>query len=135
MLTAIDVFRKYLFAVSLTIVRADTIARELTSMFFRNSYSPKTIPSALGTSIVFELLHEITKLLEIQLEHANLNHSKKVGVVERSHSALKRIPKLNTNEQWNDWFKYVQLATSISNTSYHSAISCSPTVFFTDVNQ
>ena len=38
--------------------------------------------------------------------------------------------KLNTNEQWNDWFKYVQLATFIHNTSYHSAIGCSPTVLF-----
>ena len=53
-----------------------------------------------------------------------------MGVVERSHSALKRILKSNTNEQWNNWFKYVQLATFIQNTFYHSAIGCSPTVLF-----
>ena len=53
-----------------------------------------------------------------------------MGVVERSHSALKRILKFNTNEQWNDWFKYVQLATFIHNTFYHSALGCSPTVLF-----
>ena len=73
-------------------------------------------------------MREITKLLEIQLEHASLKHPQTVGVVERSHSALKRILKLNTNEQWNDWFKHVQLATFIHNTSYHSAIGCSHTV-------
>ena len=129
-LTAIDVFTKYLFAVPLTNVRADTIARGLTSIFFRHSYLPKTILSDLGTSFVSELLHELTKLLEIQLEHASLKHPQTVGVVERSHSALKRILKLNTNEQWDDWFKYVQLATFIHNTSYHSAIGCSPTVLF-----
>ena len=129
-LTAIDVFTKYLFAVPLTNVRVDTIARELTSIFFRHSYLPKTILFDLGTSFVSELLHELTKLLEIQLEHASLKHPQTVGVVERSHSALKRILKLNTNEQWNDWFKYVQLATFIHNTSYHSAIGCSPTVLF-----
>ena len=128
MLTAIAVFTKYLFAVPLTNVRADTIARELTSIFFRHSYLPKTFLSDLGTSIVSELLHELTKLLEIQLEHASLKHPQTVGVVERSLSALKRILKLNTNEQWNDWFKYVQLATFIHNTSYHSAVGCSPTV-------
>ena len=129
-LTAIDVFTKCLFAVPLTNVRADTIARELTSIFFRHSYLPKTILSDLGTSFVSELLHELTKLLEVQLEHASLKHPQTVGVVERSHSALKRILKLNTIEQWNDWFKYVQLATFIHNTSYHSAIGCSPTVLF-----
>ena len=84
----------------------------------------------LGTSFVSELLHELTKLLEFHLEHARLKHPQTVGVVESSHSALKRILKLNTNEQWNDWFKYVQLATFIHNTSYHSAIGCSPTVLF-----
>ena len=129
-LTAFDIFTKYLFAVPLTNVRADTIARELTSNFFRHSYLPKTILSDLATSFVSELLHELTKLLEIQLEHARLKHPQTVGVVECSHSALKRILKLNTNEQWNDWFEYVELATFIPNTSYHSAIGCSPTVLF-----
>ena len=129
-LTAIDVFTKYLFAVPVTNVRADTIARELTSTFFRYSYLPKLILSDLGTSFVSELLHELTKLLELQLEHVSLKHPETVVVVERSHSALKRILKLNTNEQWNDWFKYVHLATFIHNASHHSAIGCSPTVLF-----
>ena len=127
-LTAIDVFTKYLFAVLLTNVGGDTIASELTCIFFRHSFLPKTILSELGTSFVSEHLHELTKLLEIHFEHANLKHPQTVGVVERSHSALKRILKLNTNEQWKDWFKFVQLATFIHNTSYHSAIGCSPTV-------
>ena len=103
-LTAIDVLTKYLFAVPLTNVGADTIARELTSIFFRHSYLPKTNLSDLGTSFVSELLHELTKLLEIQLEHASLKHPQTVGVVDCSHSALKRFLKLNTNKQWNDWF-------------------------------
>ena len=53
-----------------------------------------------------------------------------MGVIERSHSALKRNLKVKTNEEWNDWFNYVQLATFILNTSYHIAIGCSPTVLF-----
>ena len=129
-LTAIDVFTKYLFAVPLTNVRADTIARELTSIFFRHSYLPQTILSDMGSSFVSELMHELTKLLEVELKHATLKHPQSVGVVERAHSSLKRILKLNTNEQWNDWYKYVQLATFIHNTSYHSAIGCSPSVLF-----
>ena len=108
-LTVFDVFTKYLFAVTLTNVRADTIAREHMSIFFRHSYLPQTILSDLGTSFVSELLHEI------RLEHASLKHPQTVGVVERSHGALKRILNLNTNEQCNDWFKYVQLAIFIRN--------------------
>ena len=83
-LTAIDVFTKNLFTVPSTNVRADTIARELTSIFFRHSFLPKTILSDLGASFVSDFLHELTKLLEIQLEHTSLKHPQTVGVVERS---------------------------------------------------
>ena len=62
-LTAIDIFTTYLFAVPLANVRENTIARELTSIFYRHSYLPKTILSDLGTSFVSEILHELAKLL------------------------------------------------------------------------
>ena len=68
--------------------------------------------------------------IEIQLEHASSKHPKTVGVVESSHRALKPIPKLITIEQWNDWFKYGELATFIYHTSSHSATNCSPTFLF-----
>ena len=80
-LTTIDVFTKYLFAVPLTNVRGDTIARELTSIFFQHSYLSKTTFSDLGTSFVSKLLHEVTKLLEIQLEHASLKHPQTVALL------------------------------------------------------
>ena len=75
MLTATDVFMKYLFAVPLTKsswntcslslwqMSEQTFPRELTSMFSWPSYLPKTTLSDLGTSLVSELLHESTKLL------------------------------------------------------------------------
>ena len=85
----------YLFAVPLTNATANTIARELTSISFLFSYIRKTIQSRLDTPSVSELLHETTTLLETQLEHASLKHPQTMGVVERSHSALKCSLKLN----------------------------------------
>ena len=55
-------------------------------------------------------------LLETQMEHASLKHPQTVGVVERSHSALKRDVELNTIEHWNECFKDVQLVTMLNNT-------------------
>ena len=75
-------------------------------------------------------MHELTKLLEVKLNHASLKLPQTLEVVERCHSAPKHIVKLNTKEQWTDWYKYVCLATFIYNTSYHSALGCSPTVLF-----
>ena len=129
-LTGIDVFSKYLFAKPLTSASAQKVATELAAIFFSHSYIPHTILSDLGSNFVSDLMHELCTLLEIKLKHATLKHPQTVGVVERSHSALKRILKLNTNEQWSNWHLYVPLAAYIHNTSYYSSIGCTPTSIF-----
>ena len=129
-LSGADVFSKYLFAVPLTSAHAGTVAKALVSTFFQHSYIPTKILSDLGTSFVAQLIHELSKLLEIQLEHASLKHPQTIGVVERSHAALKRILKLNTDEKWTTWYRYVDLATFIRNTSYHSSIGGTPSSLF-----
>ena len=129
-LSGIDVLSKYLLAVPLTSAHAGTVAQALVSIFFQHSYLPTKILSDLGTSFVAELFHELSKLLEIQLEHASLKHPQTIGVVERSHAALKRILKLNTDEKWTTRYRYADLATFIHNTSYHSSIGCTPRSLF-----
>ena len=110
-LTAVDVFSEYIFAVPLTNGRADYVALALTTVFFQHSYMPSKILSDLGTAFVSELMHERTIMLEIRHEHASLKHPQTVGVVERSHSTLKRILKFNTNEQWNDWYHFANFVS------------------------
>ena len=129
-LTGIDVFTKYLFAVPLTSPSAKTVANALVNIFFRHSYLPETILTDLGTNFTSLLFHELAILLEIRLNHATLKHPQSIGVVERAHAALKRILRLHTNEQWNDWHKYVDLACFIHNTSYYSSIGCTPSLLF-----
>ena len=101
-LGGIDMFTKYLFAVPLTKDSADTVARELVKIFFQHSYLPSTLLSDLGTNFTSKLMAELTKLLEVKPKHATLKHPQTIGVVERSHAALKRIIKLNSKEQWSD---------------------------------
>ena len=129
-LSGIDVFSKYLFAIPLTSAHAANVAKALMSIFFQHSYVPTRILSDLGTSFVANLIHELANLLEIKIDHASLKHPQTIGVVERSHAALKRILKLNTDENWTTWYKYVDLATFIHNTSYHSSIGCTPSSLF-----
>ena len=69
------------------------------------------------------------QIVRNQDKHATLKHAKTVGVVERSHAALKRILKLNTDEQWSNWHLNVPLATFIHNT-YYLSIGCTPTAIF-----
>ena len=69
-LSGIDVFSEYLFALPLTSAHAGTIAKALVSIFFQHSYIPNTILSDLRTSFVAKLLHELTNLSENKLQHA-----------------------------------------------------------------
>ena len=128
-LTGIDVFSKYLFAAPMTNASADTVARELTKMF-SHSYVPKRILSDLGSVFTSKLIHELTGLLDIQIGYATLKHPQTIGLIERSHGALKRILKINTDAQWTDWHRYVPLGTFIHNTSYYSSIGCCPRSIF-----
>ena len=84
----------------------------------------------LGYFFVSDLMHELTERLETKQEHASLKDPKTIVVVEGSISALKQNLKLNTTEQWNDWYNYVQLAAFIHNTSYRFATGTSPTALF-----
>ena len=89
-LSGIDVFTKYLFAVPRTNGSANT---ELVKIFFQHSYLPSTLLSDLGTNFTAKLMAELTKLLEVKLKHATLKHPQTIGVVERSHAAPKRNVK------------------------------------------
>ena len=125
-LTGIDAFSKFLFAVPLTKPSASAVASALVWIFFRHCYIPKKILCDLGTAFTSDLFAELAKLLEVRIQHASLKHAQTIDIVERSHSCLKRILKLNTTEEWSDWYKYTELACFIHNTSYHSAINCTP---------
>ena len=129
-LTAIDVFSKYLFAVPLSSISAENVAKALVSIFLKHSYIPKTILADLGTGFTSKLMHELTNMLELKLNHASLKHAQTVGVVERAHSAFKRILKINSTSAWSNWHKFVDIATFVHNTSYHVSIGTTPSSIF-----
>ena len=58
-LSGIEVFKKYLFAVPLTNGYVYTIDRELLKVLFQYNYTPKTILSDLGTNFTLKLMSEL----------------------------------------------------------------------------
>ena len=129
-LTAVDVFSKYIFAIPLSKTDRPTVSKSLVSIFFRYSYIPYMIIADLGSVFTSDLMHELASLLEIKLRHATLKHAQSVGVVERSHLSMKGIVRLASNQTGSDWHKWLDIAVFIHNTSYSSAIGCSPTLVF-----
>ena len=129
-LTAIDVFTKYLFAVPLTTISAIPMAFAPVSIMFQHSYILQEILSQLRNAVVSDIFHELTQLLELKISHASLKYPQTSGVVERAHVALAKILETNSNQTFTNWNKYLNLATFIHNTSYHTSIGCAPTVIF-----
>ena len=96
---------------------------------FQHNYIPQEILSDLGTRFVSDSLHELTRLPGIKNSHASLKRPQTIAVVEGAHAArTRRILKLNSNQSFTNWHKFLNLATFIYNTSYHTSIGCSPTV-------
>jgi hypothetical protein len=129
-LTGIDVFSKYLFAVPMTKVDAVSVAQALVSLFLRHSYIPTVIVTDLGSVFTSNLLTELTYMLEIRLRHATLKHAQTIGLLEKSHEAFKRVLKLYENPTHKTWHQYVNVATFVHNTTYHTALGCTPSHLF-----
>ena len=93
-LTGIDVFSRFLFAVPLRKVDAPSVAQALMNIFLTHTYIPFTIITDLGSVFNSELIKELTKLLEIQLQVATLKHAQTIGALERQHLKLKHFKNI-----------------------------------------
>ena len=95
-LSGIDVFTKYLFAVPLTNGYADTVARELVNVFFQHSYIPQTILSDLGTNFTMLTLSYVKVKFNGELERRALIDTGAFANVI-SHEFYKELINTNIN--------------------------------------
>ena len=88
-LTAVDVFSRYLFAVPLKKPDTHSVAKGLLSIFTRHAYVPKHILTDKGTAFTAELLTEIAKAADIHISHATIKHAQTKGMVESARQVEK----------------------------------------------
>ena len=129
-ITAMDVFSRYLFTYNVVKTDAPTVARVLVDIMTRHAYLPTTVITDKGTQFMSEVMADATRTLVIQLKHATTKHAQTIGILERSHASLKESLKISTGEWRTMWHQYVAIATLIYNTSYHSALGCEPSRVF-----
>ena len=129
-LTAMDVFTKYMFAVPIVRADAGTVARVLRGIFMKHCYLPQVILSDMGSVFTSRLMKELTDLLEIELRHATVKHAQTIGLLERSHAELKRVLNIHSTSGPRDWHKYVDIACFAHNTTYHTKLQCTPALLF-----
>ena len=129
-LTAIDVFSRYLFAYPLTDASAINVAKALIDIMTKHAYLPTTLITDKGTAFTSTIIAEVTQTLGITLKCATTKHPQKIGKLERTHASLKTNLKMACGEYRRQWHKYLPLAVLNHNTSYHASIGCEPTSVF-----
>ena len=128
--TAIDVFSRYLFAYPTSNQDAKTVAKVLINIMTKHAYVPTTLISDKGTAFTSTVIKEVAGVLGITLKHATTKHAQTIGLLERSHASIKQALKIETGERRSLWHKYVSIAVLNYNTSYHASIGCEPSRVF-----
>ena len=129
-MTAIDVFSRYLFAYPLIEATAANVAKVIIDKMTKHSYLPTTLITDKGSAFTSTILAEITAILGITLKCATTKHPQTIGKLERTHASLKTNLKMASGEYRRQWHKYLLLAVINYNTIYHSSIGCEPSKIF-----
>ena len=88
--TAMDVFSRYLFAYPTTNQDAKTIAKVLINIMTKHAYLPTTLISDKGTAFTSHVIKEVAGVLGVTLKHATTKHAQTIGLLERSHASIKK---------------------------------------------
>ena len=74
-MTAMDVFSRYLFACPTSNQDAETIAKVITNIMTKHAYLPTTRISDKGTAFMSHLIKEVASVLGITLKRATTKHA------------------------------------------------------------
>ena len=124
--TAMDVFYRYLFVYPTSNSDVKTIAKVLINIMTKHVYLLKTLISDRGTAFMCHVIKEVTGVLGITLKHATIKQAQTIGLLERSHASIKQALKIETGQRRSLWHKYVSIAVLNYNTSHHTSIGCEP---------
>ena len=129
-ITALDVFSRYLFAYPVVDASASSTAKVLIDIMTRHAYLPTTLITDKGTAFASRLVEEVAKILGIQIKCATTKHPQTIGKLERTHASLKGNLNMASGEYSRQWYKYLLLVVLNYNTTYHSSIGCEPSKIF-----
>ena len=128
--TAMDVFSRYLFAYLTANQDAKTLAKVLINIMTKHAYLPTTLISGKGAAFMSHVIKEVAGVLGVTLKHATTKHAQTIGLLEQSDASIKQALKIETGERRSLWHKYIHTAVLNYNTSYHTIFGCEPSRVF-----
>ena len=89
-ITAMDVFYRYLFACSTSSQDAKTKARVIINILTKHAYLPTTIISDGGSVFMSRVIKEVAEVPVITIQHASTKNAQTFGMSEQTHASLKK---------------------------------------------
>ena len=129
-ITAIDVFSRYVFAFPISNPTAVNTAKVIIDIMTRHAYLPILIITDKGSVFVSQVIHEVAEILGINLKHVTTKHAQTIVVLERAHATIKTSLKMASGEHRKQWHKYLPVAILNYSTTYPSKINCEPSRVF-----
>ena len=121
-MTAIDVFSRYLFAYPLIEATAPNVAKVIIDIRTKQSYLPSTLITDKGSAFTSPIVTKVATVLGITLKCATTKHPQTIGKIERTHASLKTNLKVVSGEYRRQWHKNLPLSLLSYNTTFHSSI-------------
>ena len=129
-ITAMDVFSRYLFAYPVTDASVTNTAKVIIDIMTKHTYLPTTLITDKGTAFTSRLVAEVAQILGIRIKWATTKHPQTIGKLERTHASLKTNLKMASGDYRRQWHKYLPLAVLNYNTTYHATLGCEPSKIF-----
>ena len=127
---AVDVFSRYAFANPIANPTAVYTAKVIIEIMARHAYLPTLFIKDKGIVFISQVIHEVIKILGINLKHATTKLPQTIGVLQRAHATIKTSLKMASGEYRKQWHKYLPIAILNYNTTYNSSIVCEPSRVF-----
>ena len=118
-LTACDYFSRYLFAIPIRKPDTKSLVDALLDFFTEHAYVSKHIITDKSSAFTLQVITELMDKAGIKVSHATIKHAQTIVMIERSHQRLKQILKINVFADRPQWDRYVNLAVTAHNTTYH----------------
>ena len=129
-MTAIDVFSRYLFAYPLIEATAPNVSKVIIDIMTKHSYLPSNIITDKGSAFTSTIEMCVAKILGVTCKCATTKHPQTISKLERTHASLKINLKIASGEYRRQWHKHLPLAVLNYNTTYHSSIGCESSKVF-----
>ena len=121
-----DYFTKYVIAIPIPDIKAETVAIVLVKEWILKLGTPRIIHSDRGTQFTSNVFREMCKLLGVRQTLNSAYHPRENGQIERMNETMERLLAMTVNKTQSDWASKLPYVMSAYRSTPHKSTGLSP---------